>query len=154
MNLIITAALALVAQTAGSPAAQAQAAPAWTWTLYDGGGPVVLANEIPDTPRLRATLQCDPGASVVDITLYEARAEPLPRAGFARLTSGAASATSEASIGRGGRLEVALRTDHPLFAAFVGSGDLAIMAGERSGAIKVERPHLAKLRRFADRCSG
>jgi len=149
MNLILAAALALGAQAAGP-----QATPAWTWTLYEGDGPVVLANEIPDTPNLRATLQCDAQSSLVDITIYDAHAEPTPRSGFARLTSGAASATSEARIGRGGRVEVTLRTDHPLFAAFVGSGDISIMTGERTGAVKVERPHLAKLRRFADRCSG
>jgi hypothetical protein len=163
MNPFLAAALVLAAQTAGLQTAGAQAAgsqvpapqsgPAWTWTLYEGGGPVVLANEIPDTPRLRVTLQCDPPGGLVDITVYDVQAEPTPRSSFARLTSGVASTTSEARIGRGGRLEVVLRTDHPLFAAFVGSGDLSIMAGETGGVIKVERSHLAKLRRFADRCS-
>ncbi|MBJ7318035.1 MAG: hypothetical protein JHC96_04470 [Brevundimonas sp.] len=129
---------------------------AWTWTLYESEGPVVLANEVTDTPALRATLQCAPRSNVATVTLYDtdARSAPETQPGFARLTSGAASTTSAARIGRGGRLEVTLRTDHPLFAAFVGSGDMAIMTGDRTGAVKVERPHLAKLRRFADRCAG
>lgn len=55
---------------------------------------------------------------------------------------------------RGGRQAFTLRTDHPVFAAFLGSGDLAIQSGNRTSSIKVERPHLAKLHRFADRCAG
>jgi hypothetical protein len=153
MNLVLLAAL-----TAGLQAAGPSGSPplAWTWTLYEGEGPVVLANEVTDTPSLRATLQCAPQSNVATVTLYDTNAKSTPEAqpGFARLTSGAASTTSAARIGRGGRLEVTLRTDHPLFAAFVGSGDMAIMTGDRAGAVKVERPHLAKLRRFADRCAG
>lgn len=152
MNIILAAALALAIQAAGPQAAPS--APSWTWTLYEGEGPVVLANEVPDTPNLRATLQCDAQSSLVDITVYETGARSTPQPGFARLTSGAASAASAARIGREGRLEVTLRTDHPLFAAFVGSGDMTIMTGDRTRTIKVERPHLAKLRRFADRCAG
>lgn len=150
MSLLLAAALALA--VTGRQATPAQA---WTWTLYEGEGPVVLANEVPDTASLRATLQCDPRSSVVEITVYgEGAASAAPQTGFARLTSGGATAASEARLGRGGRLTVTLRTDHPLFATFVGSGDMAVVAGDRSDAIKVERPHLAKLRRFADRCAG
>ena len=42
----------------------APATPAWTWTLYDDN-PLVLANEVPDTARLRSTFECEPGSSVV-----------------------------------------------------------------------------------------
>lgn len=149
---ILSAVLALALQ-----ASTAQASPpsAWTWTLYEGEGPLVLANELPDTPSLKATLQCDPGSSVVEIAVYEpaGRRASVP-SGFARLTSGPVSTASEARVGRGGRLEFALRTDHPLFAAFVGSGDMTVMTGDQSMSVKVDRPHLAKLRRFADRCAG
>jgi hypothetical protein len=154
MSLLLAAALALAVNGRQTP-------PAWTWTLYEGDGPVVLANEVPDTASLRATLQCDPRSSVIDITVYE-ETQPASQASpaaaspsnFARLTSGSASATSETRMSRGGRLAVTLRTDHPVFASFVGSGDLTVMAGDRTRTVKVERPHLAKLRRFADRCAG
>jgi hypothetical protein len=153
MNIALAVALAAGLQAAAQPPSPPLA---WTWTLYESEGPVVLANEVTDTPALRATLQCAPRSNVATVTLYDtdARSAPETQPGFARLTSGAASTTSAARIGRGGRLEVTLRTDHPLFAAFVGSGDMAIMTGDRTGAVKVERPHLAKLRRFADRCAG
>ncbi|WP_395942437.1 hypothetical protein [Brevundimonas sp.] len=155
MSLLLAAALALALNGRQTPPAS------WTWTLYEGDGPVVLANEVPDTANLRATLQCDPRSSVIDITVYEEAppasqtpAEAAPPAGFARLTSGSASATSEMRASRAGRLAVTLRTDHPVFTSFVGGGDLTLMAGDRTRTIKVERPHLAKLRRFADRCAG
>ena len=46
----------------------------WTWSLYGGdeGGTVVLANEIPDTPQLRATLECDPGSGAARISVFDA----------------------------------------------------------------------------------
>lgn len=155
MSLILAAALALAVNSR-------QASPqAWTWTLYEGDGPLVLANEVPDTTELRATLQCSPQTNVVEVTVYEdalpARQETAPTVpppNFARLTSGAASTTSETRIARGGRLAVTLRTDHPVFATFVGNGDLTLMSGDRAQVIRVERQHLAKLRRFADRCAG
>jgi hypothetical protein len=152
MSFILSAMLALGLQTSG---AQATPPSAWTWTLYEGDGPIVLANERPDTPDLKATLQCAPGSSVVDVAVYapDGRRSPAP-SGFARLTSGAVTTTSEARVGRGGRVEFTLRTDHPLFAAFVGSGDMAVLTGDQTLAVKVDRPHLAKLRRFADRCAG
>lgn len=164
MSLLLAAALALAVNGR-------QATPTWTWTLYEGEGPLVLANEVPDTASLRATLQCDPRSNVVDITVYAdapagptpqpqlqgqaqtAAPSPLPPA-FARLTSGQATGTSQMRASRGSRQAFTLRTDHPVFAAFLGSGDLAVQSGDRTSTIKVERPHLAKLRRFADRCAG
>jgi hypothetical protein len=152
MSFILSAVLALSLQ---AHAPQTTSPSAWTWTLYEGEGPIVLANELPDTPDLKATLECAPGSSVVDVAVYEpgGRRSPAPP-GFARLTSGAVTTTSEARVGRGGRVEITLRTDHPLFAAFVGSGDMSVMAGDRTLTVKVDRVHLAKLRRFADRCAG
>lgn len=51
-------ALALGAQSAPSNAG-------WTWTLYAEAEaePVVLAHEVPDTARLDATLECNPGTA-------------------------------------------------------------------------------------------
>ena len=84
---------------------------AWTWTLYDDD-PLVLANEVPDTARLRSTFECDPGSSVVRLSLYPAA----PAHGFARVTAGSAATTANHDI-------------------------------------EVQRPHLAKLRRFTELCA-
>jgi hypothetical protein len=134
---------ALVAQTPPSESA-------WTWTLYDDAEPVVLANEIPDSAELRATLECDPGTNVARLTLYGGGALD----GMARVTAGEASAVAEAAATRGGASKLALRTDHPVFAAFTVDGRLGIVAGEQRRPVEVPAPHLAKLRRFAELCSG
>lgn len=125
---------------------------AWTWTLYEGEGPVVLANEVPDTPQLKATLECTPGSGVAHVSIYGG---PIG-AGIATVTSqgGSAQAQTEASAGRGGALSLALRTDHPVFGQFVASGDLSVAVGDQHQDVEIEAAHLAKLRRFADLCSG
>ena len=142
MMLILSALMAVAIQTA--PAA------GWTWSLYEGEGPMVLANDIPDTASLRATLQCLPGSGAVSVAVYGEDAS----AGFARITSGGSTATSEARVGRGGKLETAIPVDHPAFSAFVSNGRMTIAVGDDASTITVERPHMAKLRRFADRCAG
>lgn len=139
------AAIAWLAAMAGSPVQ-----PAWTWTLYEGEGPVVLANEVPDSPQLRTTLECAPGSGVARLSLYDA---PLT-AGFASVTSGAAATQAQAEAGRDGRLSLAVRTDHPVFGQFVATGDLAVAVGDQRQTLAVEPAHLAKLRRFADLCGG
>ena len=124
--------------------------PAWTWTLYADAEPVVLANEVPDTANLRATLECDPGSSVARLTLYGGAA----LAGMARVTAGEASAVAEAATARAGVSRLALRTDHPVFAAFIVDGRMAILVGEQRRPVEVPASHLAKLRRFAELCAG
>lgn len=146
MGVFLPGLLALSLQAA-VPAANPAAG--WTWTLYEGSGPMVLANEKPDSPDLKATLQCQPGSGVVTVAVYGADSA----SGFARITAGSAAATAEARAGRG-KLETALPVDHPAFAAFVVSGRMIVTVGESQNAVTVERPHLAKLRRFADRCAG
>lgn len=142
MMLILSALMAVALQAA--PAA------GWTWSLYEGEGPMVLANDIPDTAELRATLQCQPGSGAVSVAIYGEGAS----AGFARITAGGVTATSEARAGRRGKLETAIPVDHPAFSAFVADGRMTITVGADANTITVERPHLAKLRRFADRCAG
>ncbi len=124
-------------------------AEAWTWTLYADNGPLVLANEVPDTPRLRTTLECAPGSSIVRLTLYDAT----PAEGIAVVTSGAASVNAEAQPRRG-QLQTMLRADHPVFAAFLANGKLQVSIGEQSSAIEIDRANLSKLRRFAELCTG
>lgn len=142
MMLILSAVMAVALQAAPTTG--------WTWSLYEGDGPLVLANEIPDTAELRATLQCQPGSGAVSVAVYGDDAT----AGFARITAGGMTATSEARVGRGGKLETAVPVDHPAFSAFVATGRMTVAVGDAADTITVERPHLAKLRRFADRCAG
>lgn len=137
------------ARASPTPRLVSRRAEAWTWTLYSGEGPLVLANEIPDTPRLRTTLECTPGSSVARLTFYDATGSD----GYARVQSGAASAEVE-TRSRRGRLEAALRADHPVFAAFMASGRLSLAAGDQAVAIDIDRANLPKLRRFAELCTG
>ena len=116
---------------------------------YADSRPLVLANEIPDTPRLRATFECAPGSSIVRLTLYGAA----PAEGLAVITSAAASANAEVSPRRG-QLQAMLRADHPVFAAFVVGGRMTVAVGESQNLVTVERSHIAKLRRFAELCTG
>lgn len=121
----------------------------WTWTLYTDEARVALANEVPDTPNLRFTLECDPASGVARVAFYGGAAET----GMARVTAGEAAAVTE-STGERGALKLTLRTDHPVFAAFAAEGRLTAAVGEHRRAIEVPRPHLAKLRRFTELCSG
>lgn len=123
---------------------------AWTWALYADAAPVVLANEVTDTPNLRATLECDPGSSVARVTLYGGAA----LVGMARVTAGEAAAVAEAGAARGGGVRLALRTDHPVFAAFAVDGRMVVVVGDQRRPLEVPAAHLAKLRRFAELCSG
>lgn len=143
MNLIVSAVLALLQAAPATPGA------GWTWTLYEGDGPLVLADEAPDTPQLRATLECEPGSGAVAISVYGADAP----SGFARIASGDATAASEARANRG-KLETMIRADHPVFAAFLGNGRLTIAVGDKESRVTVAPQHRAKLRRFADLCAG
>jgi hypothetical protein len=123
--------------------------PLWTWTLY-ADDPLVLANEIPDTARLRSTFECEPGTSIVRLSLYQAP----PARGFARVTAGSASTMTEVEPVRSDGLRLVLRTDHPVFAAFAADGRLGVMIGDEQRTIEVQRAHLAKLRRFTELCAG
>lgn len=133
----------LLVQSASPPAGAL-----WTWTLYEGDGPVVLANEVPDTAYLKSTLECEPGTGVARLSLYEVGAE----GGFVGLTAGDAATTIEAGPSRGGVLKLVLRTDHPVFAAFAATGVLNLSIADTRRQIEVQRTHLAKLRRFAEVC--
>ena len=125
-------------------------APSWTWTLYADSDPVVLSNEVPDTPNLRATFECDRGSSIARLTIYGAE-----MAGTARISAGDAVAVGEAeTTARGGDTRLTVRTDHPVFAAFAAEGLMAVTVGEARRPVEVPAPHLAKLRRFAELCSG
>jgi len=112
--------------------------------------PVWLAKEGPDPASVGATLECDPGTSVALVSLYGGA----PLTGMARVTAGEASAVAEAETARAGASKLALRTDHPVFAAFTVDGRLAIAVGDARRPVEVPAAHLAKRRRFAELCSG
>lgn len=121
----------------------------WTWTLYEGDGPVVLANEVPDTPQLKATLQCQPGTGVAHVDLYGGEVV----SGFATLTSGGASATAQ-TANSADRTAVVVRTDHPVFGQFILTGSLDVSVSGQHQVVGIETVHRAKLRRFAELCAG
>ena len=141
---ILIAAWALALQSSPTPET------GWTWTLYADTAPVVLANEIPDTPSLRSTLECEPGSSVARLTLYQTS----DMTGMTRIAAGTSTAMTQSEAGRAGSVKVALRTDHPVFAAFARDGSLSMSAGQTSRTLEIPQAHLAKLRRFAELCSG
>ena len=124
--------------------------PAWAWTLYEGSGPVVLANERPDTPDLRSTLECVAGSGQTRVAVYEATPTP----GAARLESGGAIAAVEAISTADGATAAPVRIDAPVFMRFAATGSMALTVGEQRRSIEVGAADLAKLRRFADLCRG
>lgn len=137
-------------------ATQPAAAEGWTWSLYGAGegGTVVLANEIPDTPELRATLECEPGSGAARISVFgvEGAAD-----GYVSIRSGDAAATSQGDTGRDGgvrRLSASLRLEHPVFHAFSSSGNLVMSQEDRSWPIRLGRHHRALLTEFAAACEG
>lgn len=147
---MILAAIAALAMHDGTIQGRTNPAQAWTWALYEGDV-VTLANEIPDTPRLRATFECTPGSSVARLTLYGGA----PSAnGFAQVNAGQSTATVAVRDGARGADVLAVRTDHPVFAAFASSGQMSVRASDADVTVVVETDHLAKLRRFAELCAG
>jgi len=122
----------------------------WTWTLYEDGRSLTLANEIPDTEHLRATLECDAGSGAATVRLYRFG----EAAEFSQLRAGRATAQSQSDPDPDGSLGVGLRIDHPVFAAFSSGGRLDVSSGGRAGAVAVGRGDLAKLRRFGELCAG
>lgn len=90
------------------------------------------------------------GDGIARLTLYGGA----PLTGMTRLSAGDASAVAEASEARTGASRLALRTDHPVFAAFTVDGRITVTAGEQRRLLEICGAHLAKLRRFAELCSG
>jgi hypothetical protein len=97
---------------------------------------VVLANEIPDTPQLKATLECAPGSGVAKVSVYGGGARRRDR--HRHLRDGTGSGPDRGAGGRDGKLTVAVRTDHPVFGQFISSGDLSIAVGDQRQSVDVE----------------
>ena len=106
--------------------ALAQSGEGWVWTYYDNGGSAVLAREVPDTERLSAVLECEPGSGVARLSVYG----PEGRPGFVNVAAGDVSADAERVEADG--LAVRLRLDHPLMQAFGRGESLTVSAGEET----------------------
>lgn len=154
--LMLGLASAAHAQTPPSPARQdtrpatVTVGPPWVWTLYADGDPIVLAQEIPDTPQLKTTLECEPRSGRVRLSLYDAADMGN---GPVVLRSGPHSITGEMQTVRR-RLSSSLPADHPVFMAFVGNGEMKIAREEMVKTISVGPQNLPLLRRFAQACAG
>jgi len=140
--IALAASLLMQSAPAGSGAA-----PAWVWTLYEGDGPLVFANEVPDTPQLKATFDCAPGSGVVRVSVY---GDGLVQ-GIATLTSGDSTAMTEATVGTD-KISVPVRTDHPLFTQMMANGALKIAVGDAEQSVEVQPPFQTAMRRFGDLC--
>lgn len=134
----LTAALSL--------ALAAQAQGGWVWAFYDGDGMAVLAREVPDTDRLSAVLECEPGSGVARLTVYG----PSERPEFVNVSAGDVSADAERVDSDG--LAVRLRLDHPVFLAFAQGEALTFSAGEDTASAPA--PPTAVLARFRAACGG
>lgn len=137
-------------------AVQPGAAERWTWTLYDpaDGSPVVLANEVPDTARLRATLECEPGSGATRVSVF---ATDGAADGFVSLRSGDARAASQGETAEEAgvrRLTAALRLEHPVFAAFLESGQMTLVQGENRWPVRVPAAYRSLITDFAVACDG
>ena len=137
-------------------AAQPSAAERWTWTLYESGGdaPVVLANEIPDTANLRATLECEPGSGAAHVAVYGVEGAST---GYVAIHSGDARAASQGETAEEAgveRLTASLRLEHPVFAAFVETGRLSLVQGENRWPVRVPATYRQLIADFAVACGG
>lgn len=145
-------AVALTVFAASTPfmvAGAAHAQAGWTWTLYPDANPVVLAQEIPDTPELKTTFECDNGTGRVRISLYDL---PQWSGGHATLRSGRQTAMTEIEASRH-LLRANISADHPVFMAFQANGQLVLSREAHSTTVTLEPEHLGKLRRFAELCT-
>ena len=110
-------------------ASTAAAQDLWTWTLYEDGGALALANEVPDTSKLAAVLECKPGDGVAKVSVF-------PNQGADR---------SPPVVGE-------MKTADAAFVSFVRTGKLSLKTDAGSGEIAMDPAHRAKLERFARLC--
>ena len=129
-------------------AALALAQPNWTWSLYDGQR-LVLANEIVDTPQLRATLECERGSGAIEVVLFGPTLS-----GPATVTSGAVTIATTAQGKAAGGFELALNARSPLVQAFTAGGQMTVHVADQTRSIDTGDQGLPLLRRFAQQCGG
>jgi len=120
--------IAVLLALALSAPATASAQDIWTWTLYENPGAVALANEVPDSAKLAAVLECQPGSGAAKVSIF-------PEGGRSRTPVTGEFKTSEAA-----------------FSAFVRSGRLSLRTQGGAGEIAMDAEHRPKLERFARLC--
>ena len=145
-SALVTGLISLISVSATPAYAQSAQ---WVWTLYADASPVVLAHEIPDTPQLKTTLECDPGSGRVRLSLYN---NPDLDSGPVTYRSGNASGAGEA-LSQRGRFSTTLPAGHPVFVTFLANGELQLARDDTVQTITIETAHLSKLRRFARACA-
>ncbi|MFN3537900.1 MAG: hypothetical protein ACK4Y4_10670 [Brevundimonas sp.] len=148
----MTAWLLMAATLAGQSPEQSR----WTWTLYgaDSGGHVVLANEIPDTTNLRATLECNTGDGAVLVSVFGREGA---NAGYVSIRSGQASTTSQGELAQDAgatRLTASMRIEHPVFTTFLETRVLTLHQGDNRWAVRLGAQHGALINAFAAACGG
>jgi len=116
----------LLAVALSATAASAQ--DLWTWTLYENPGALALANEVPDSTKLAAVLECRPGSGAAKVSIF-------PEGGRSRTPIVGEYRTSDAD-----------------FLGFVRSGKLSLKTDGGSGEIAMDAEHRSKLERFARLC--
>jgi len=121
----------------------------WVWNLYADSNPVVLAQEIPDTPQLKTTLECETGSNRVRVVLY---GRHTLNGGTATLVSGNSRLVAEISP-RPDNILTGLPADHPAFVSFTASGALRLEQNGESMDLVVQQPYLNLLRQFARLCA-
>lgn len=134
---------------------QASAAPlptqGWVWSLYDDSGPVVvLAEEVPDTPHLRATFECSKGSSQIKLTHYQAGAATT---GPVSLSAGSAHEDAMITV-EGPLMVLSMPARSAVFRNLVTSGQMNLTTGDQATDIRFDRDSLPQLRRFAQACTG
>ncbi len=124
----------------------------FVWSLYEEGASVTLAHEAPDTGALSTTMECRRGTGAARVSVYGVGSH----AEFVTFRAGQASAVAEAgpTPGSPDARSATVRTDHPVFTAFSASGVMTVVAGAQSLTVVVPSGDLAKVRRFAQLCSG
>jgi hypothetical protein len=124
-----------------------------TWTLYERAGSLSFAHETPDSDVLDAVLECKTASGGVSVSFYGAD-RPTAGAGSAKVSAGAASAvvTLEGGSGLSPHTRLMLRTDHPVFQAFAGSGALSVEAGGKVKTVSIDAERRADFAKFVKGC--
>jgi hypothetical protein len=125
---MLVAAIA-AALLAGAQAGDKAPAAPWTWSVYDRGDTVTLANEVPDTDALGAVFECVKGSGQAKVSVYP-----------------------DGAVRPEDRFTVPLATRDPVFEEFRRTGRLVVRSEDRAATISVSPAHRGDLERFTRLC--
>jgi hypothetical protein len=144
MSIGLSILAAGILQTAPGPLP----AQGWVWSLYDNSSSVVvLAEEVPDTPHLRATFECARETGQIKLVHYQA-GEAVT--GTASVSAGTVEQDLPVTV-EGHRLTLSLRAASPLFQSLLATQSLSVEQEDQAVDIRFDRN---SLRRFAEACAG